>query len=129
MQSNNTELSADITSLLTDSYLVGEVEVEGQSISFLKKCLRERGWKFRGDRMDFEILVESAGFVIVDGRNKRRGTPTQIVTTKTQMESLTPSEMVRYEKLKHLAEVVWQISATEYAEFLELNTRYLKGAR
>ena len=79
--------------------------------------------------MDFEILVESAGFVIVDGRNKRRGTPTQIVTTKTQMESLTPSEMVRYEKLKHLAEVVWQISATEYAEFLELNTRYLKGAR
>ena len=42
---------------------------------------------------------------------------------------LSPTELARYKKLKHLAEVVWQISATEYTEFLALNTRYLKGAR
>lgn len=64
---------------LTDRYVVDDETVEGESVSFLLKSLRDQGWTTRRvNAGDWIGVVESLGFRVADGRN-RRGQRTQVV--------------------------------------------------
>lgn len=79
MQSTNEKLTDAILDLLGETYTVNGQPVQGQAISFLHSSLRDKGWRNLGGLGDFESLVESLGFRVVEGRN-RRGGKARVVT-------------------------------------------------
>jgi len=85
----NKQFADDILAVIStehdcySTYLLGDVVVQGVPVSRLRQELRGPlfCWSFRGDAMDFEQLVEDAGFTIAKARNLR-GQKARIVTLK-----------------------------------------------
>lgn len=72
-------LSDSILNHLFDHYtLANGTEVSGQSISFLRNCVRDDGFRF-SCLNDFEDECQLLGFNVVPGKN-RRGGSARVVT-------------------------------------------------
>ena len=57
-----------------------EVKIQGQSMSYLKTCMRDHGWKNIGCDSDFDSLLQKAGFEVIQNCKNSRGQKTRVVT-------------------------------------------------
>lgn len=76
------KMHADIEKSMTELYIVRDVEVIGQSVSFLIACLRDYNWKNLGRLDEFEDLCRELGYGVGKGKAVRRGYAATVIYAK-----------------------------------------------